>query len=205
MRPLVLPTHLTLAEYESLLSLTHEVISDDKTYPRKVRSRNFYKKLSPPLIEIVDRILNKHQEAKDLRWHYEIFYSTEPVGPHNDRNFFADKKELCEKGFIIPLEWTSLTPATRFYDLFIETKVNWNGTGFARLDKTLVPHSHSDLQHCSLVEWKKNTILFFDSRQIHDATDFTTSSGDYKLSINGLGYLCCDSYPEAEDLSIDSP
>jgi len=193
LNPQVHRLHFDEGGFAKISALVHQIVADDVAYPRKVRAQNFYKKLSKELKKEVDAILARHQEFSGLTWHYEVFWSQSPVGMHNDRNFFADRKELCENGFIIPIEWSGKTPETRFYDLFIDTKVNWDGAGFSTLSKEKVPYEESKLNEFSTLPWEKNSIIFFDSCQIHDASDFRNNTEDYKLSINGLGY----SYKEA--------
>ena len=176
---------------ELLSFVKHEaqqIVKDDQKYPRKYRTTNFYKKLSPKLLEIVQGIMVQHEEASNLIWHYEVFVSKQPVGPHNDRNFFLEREERCDRGMIIPLEWVGLQPKTRFFDLFFEDKVNWDGEGFSTLSKEKKLYDKSCMDRTEDLVWSEKTIIFFDSRQVHEATPFSTTEGDYKLSINGLGY-----------------
>lgn len=164
------------------------IIQDDEKYPKKIRTKNFYKKLSPKLKTLIEEIMTQHPESHGFTWHYEVFYSQEAVAPHNDRNLFLDRNERCERGMIIPLKWSSITPKTRFFDLSFEDKVNWDGTGFSTLAKEKREFDKSSMERFLDLEWKEKTILFFDSRQIHEATSFGVTGEDYKLSLNGLGY-----------------
>ncbi len=165
------------------------ILRDDAQFSKKFRGKNFFKKLSPELLAQVKVILQPFDEFKDLIWHFEIFYSVEPTGLHNDRNYFSHLQERCERGLLIPLSWTGSTPKTKFYDLLIEQKVNWTGKAFKTLDGVVVAHPPHFLSGDSHeMEWKKNEVIFFDSRQIHEACPFGGSPDDYKLSINALGY-----------------
>ncbi len=181
---------LSLSDQE-FLWLAEEVraiAANDRDYPKKIRSKNFYMKLSPALKKRVHEIVCSELKLGDLIWNFEVFWAYEAVGMHNDRNYFSDLNERCERGIIIPIEWRGLPPATKFYDLFFEEKVNWIGDGFATLDKRKIEFDPSHLHSPQLLNWQRQSIIVFDSRQIHAASEFAHELGDYKLSINGLGY-----------------
>lgn len=188
MSPVTYDLNFSHEQLSRIKGLVKDIVDDDIKFPKKIRSDNFYKKLSNELKLEVDSILRNHGGFSHLNWYYEIFFSRQAVGMHNDRNFFPANKELCERGFIIPIEWSGKTPETRFYDLFIDKKVNWDGKGFATLEKVPIDYDKEALKRFEPVAWQKNSILFFDGRQIHDASEFKLAPDDYKLSINGLGY-----------------
>lgn len=184
---------ITDGDFMRLQAEAWNIIRDDETYPRKVRSKNFYKKLSRELLDSVRGILSPFPQMQALTWHFEVFHSGEAVGLHNDRNYFREHNELCERGLILPLEWSAATPVTRFYDLTIEEKVNWDGSGFETLDGRKIAFDAAALARWRALEWRRRSVIFFDSRQIHDAGEFQNGPADFKLSINALGY----SHPEA--------
>ncbi len=188
MLPFTLPIEITDTDFLKLTEEVHSILKDDITYPRKVRANNFYKRTSPYIKSVVDTVIAQCLPTKRYTWYYEIFYSKEPTGLHNDRNVFIQQNERCDLGLIIPIHWTNKTPETLFYDIFIEEKVNWNGKNFVTLDKKVVDSNLELLENPQGLVWQKKNALFFDSRQIHQAAPFTSSLSDYKLSINGLGY-----------------
>ena len=179
---------ISTQDLQCLISETKEILLDNINYPKKFRLSNYFKKLSPSLIERVSSMISHFDEYKDLKWHYEIFHSVEPVGFHNDRNFFPEHNERCDRGLIIPLEWSSSVPHTIFYDLFYEDKVNWDGQGFSTLDGEKKEFPQEALGEGFPAAWETKKVLFFDSLQVHNASSFGKKLDDYKLSINGLGY-----------------
>ncbi len=174
-----------------LATITKEVdlvLSDNEAFPKKFRNENFFKRPSQKINQWMQKFVQDFPFANDLTWHFEIFYSKKPVGLHNDRNLFADKNELCELGLILPLNLEGSPHFTRFFDLLIPKKVNWDGSGnFRQLNKEIYPHQRSDMENYFDAPWEKGRVLFFDSCQVHEAI-FPKSQEGFKLSINGLGY-----------------
>lgn len=164
------------------------ILFDDNQHPRKYRRSNYFKKPSQELEQLITNILIPTGELADLKWYFEVFYSVEPVGLHNDRNFFPESNELCQKGLLIPIRWDEQIAGTRFYDLYIDSKVNWSGINFKTLSGQLIPHDSESIKSPKEFLWSPFEALFFDSRQIHDASPFPTTTKGYKLSINALGY-----------------
>lgn len=187
--PVSRPLDMTNNEMNALIQSAEAVLANSDLYPKKYRGLNFFTKLSVELKEQVSNIVQRLSDADGLIWHFEVFYAVEAVGMHNDRNFFPKLDERCDKGLIIPLKWQGLTPKTKYFDLFYEEKVNWTGKAFKTLDGEYRPHNQESLDKGAVeMTWQKNQIIFFDSRQIHEASPFVTGPDDFKLSINGLGY-----------------
>lgn len=177
------------SNFEGLLQKAKAILADDEKHPRKYRGQNFFKQIPTEFKNDVSELVSHFSEFQNLRWHFEVFYSVEAVGMHNDRNHFVKHGERCDRGFILPLEWRGNIPKTKYYDLFFEDKVNWTGRGFKTLEneyKLLTESVSSD--GAMEMTWNLKEIIFFDSRQIHEACTFSSQPGDYKLSINGLGY-----------------
>ena len=102
---------------------------------------------------------------------------------------------------IIPMELHGGPHVTRFCDLHIDEKVNWDGQGhFLRKDKSRVEYDRQLLESYSDFEWSVGNVIFFNSRQIHKAI-FPESSNCYKRSINGLGYRIVDSEDDRKHYS----
>jgi hypothetical protein len=171
-----------------IIQIIKEILLDDECYPRKFRKSNYFKKPSPELNLILRNLLLQTGELGELQWYFEVFYSIEPVGLHNDRNYFPTTNEICEKGLLLPISWSGQHAGTRFYDLFIEQKVNWAGDSFRTLDGRLIDHNPDKLLNPMNISWSPFEALFFDSRQIHEALPFDIGANSHKLSINGLGY-----------------
>lgn len=163
---------------------------EDNDFERKYRKASFYKRLSQGLIERAQELISWFPEYTALNWHFEAFYSNQSTGLHNDRNYFEHLGEICEAGMLVPLE-SGGSHATVFYDLFIDQKVNWNGVGFSTVDGQNVDCDATSLGTGREIEWSQNKIIFFDSRQVHEARPFTAESASYKISLNGLGYSQC--------------
>ena len=103
-RPVSLPIQVTDPDLEAIKAEVLSVIADDVNYPRKLRNGNFFKKPSPLIRKFATQVIENSTIEKDLVWHFEVFYSKEPVLLHNDRNYFSEYNELCERGMIIPIE-----------------------------------------------------------------------------------------------------
>ncbi len=186
--PKIYPLNLEDSVWIEVNNQVSKVISDDENFPKKFRTGNFFKKPSSRLNDILHSVLDQFPETRDLIWHFEIFNSVNPVGLHNDRNLFLEQNELCEMGMIIPLAINGVPHLTRFYDFFVPKKVNWDGEGhFRTLDKVIYPHSDNAMDTFSDAVWETGKIIFFDSKQIHEAK-FPDEKNSFKLSLNGLGY-----------------
>lgn len=186
--PLILPLEDNKFPRREVLVEIEKILIDDINYPRKVITGNTFKKVSPYLNSILKEVIEKHDFASSLIWHFEIFSSDQATGLHNDRNLFIEQNELCQLGLIIPLKMKGSPHLTRFYDLFIEEKVNWDGEGnFRKLDKSKVEYDKQKLQKYQDAFWEEERIIFFDSCQIHEAI-FPSNDNCFKLSLNGLGY-----------------
>ena len=89
------PTCLSLESasqsLETVSPFFNQVLLDDENYPKKIRSGNFFKKPNDKIISFADKIV-RHFGYWDFVWHFEIFHSANPVGFHNDRNFFSPKQ-----------------------------------------------------------------------------------------------------------------
>lgn len=186
--PLIKDVGVSENIWTSITEEVQHILGNDESFPKKFRNENFFKRPSPKLHEFLKDIIEGYDFASSLTWHFEIFSSLAPTGLHNDRNLFEEQNELCELGLIIPLELRGGAHLTRFYDLYIPEKVNWDGEGnFRTLAKAPVPYDRSRLEAYEDAVWEHGKIIFFDSTQVHEAI-FPATEQSFKLSINGLGY-----------------
>ena len=162
-------------------------LTEDNAFQKKYRKKNYLKKLSS---EIKKDFLNHsgfEQFSEDLIWHFELFYSIEPTGLHNDRNYFEELNEQCERGFVLPLKMKG-EHSTEFYDIFIEQKVNLKGQFLANLEGDRVDCDLTELNSPTSLKWSEGQLVMFDAKQVHCSGNFDSSKEEFKISLNGLGY-----------------
>ena len=129
--------------------------------------KNYVQRLDPN----GQKYFNSCMEEFQGRWEFEFFHSELPVLYHTDTIPGNDG----DLGFILPLDWEDQAPATIMYKWWSDRRVMYAGKNEVRYvdNDELALTITKDSPEVDLVfEWKKDTALIFDCKQLHSARKF---------------------------------
>lgn len=221
--------HKSPFDHQELLALCKNDLSN-QNLKRKIRGNgNIFLSISPELKKYIRDGLSTIPHFNEMWWEIELLISRDPVGVHNDRNVYDNDHTvvddvlgefningtLCDRGFIIPLEWDCRKPYTITYDKtyakekIIHRQGRYQNVAGNAIELDLTPellinqHDYDlyfgdkssgwanqllGLRIDKAHEWRTDQVIVFESDRLHSSSNFRINGDSYKMSINGLGY-----------------